>query len=230
MDEVPDDTEIDNPSRVVGRAKRKTAAVALAAAKVALGAESAHPRRPICVHLAALRALQDDVAMAEDDLEEATTVLTAIPARLPRNEVCPGATRCRPRLERRALQMVCRLLAYNAELDLSRRLNAYLGDDDDYRAITRNPPALRRCDRLSATRDQCAPRPPGATSSRTNSRASHRGDQPRATSPSWRRPTRHLRPREPARLIWDRPPISGRWCQTTVTSSSAVGCRLSGSS
>ena len=212
MDEVPDDTEIDNPSRVVGRAKRKTAAVALAAAKVALGAESAHPRRPICVHLAALRALQDDVAMAKDDLEEATTVLTAIPARLPRNEVCPGATRCRPRLERRALQMVCRLLAYNAELDLSRRLNAYLGDDDDYRAITRNPPALRRCDRLSATRDQCAPRPPGAT------------------SPSWRRPTRHLRPREPARLIWDRPPISGRWCQTTVTSSSAVGCRLSGSS
>lgn len=34
--------------------------------------------------------------------------------------------------------MVCRLLAYNAELDLSRRLNAYLGDDDEYRAITRN--------------------------------------------------------------------------------------------
>jgi len=34
--------------------------------------------------------------------------------------------------------MVCRLLAYNAELDLARALNTYLGDDDEYRAITRN--------------------------------------------------------------------------------------------
>jgi hypothetical protein len=117
---------------------KRTAAAALAAAREALGAESAHPRRPIGDHLAVMRALQDDVAMAEDDLEEATTALKAIPARLPRNEVRSGATRSLPRLERRALQMVCRLLAYNAELDLSRRLNAYLGDDDEYRAITRN--------------------------------------------------------------------------------------------
>lgn len=35
--------------------------------------------------------------------------------------------------------MVCRLLAYNAELDLARRLNSYLDDEDEYRAITRNP-------------------------------------------------------------------------------------------
>jgi hypothetical protein len=34
--------------------------------------------------------------------------------------------------------MVCRLLAYNAELDLARHLNAYLADNDEYRAITRN--------------------------------------------------------------------------------------------
>jgi len=34
--------------------------------------------------------------------------------------------------------MVTRLLAYNAELDLARRLNAYLGDDDEYRGITSN--------------------------------------------------------------------------------------------
>ena len=34
--------------------------------------------------------------------------------------------------------MVCRLLAYNAELDLARRLNTYLADPDEYRAITRN--------------------------------------------------------------------------------------------
>ncbi len=34
--------------------------------------------------------------------------------------------------------MVCRLLAYNAELDLARALNNYLDDPDEYRAITRN--------------------------------------------------------------------------------------------
>ena len=39
---------------------------------------------------------------------------------------------------RRALQTVCRLLAYNAELDLARALNTYLVDPDEYRAITRH--------------------------------------------------------------------------------------------
>jgi hypothetical protein len=34
--------------------------------------------------------------------------------------------------------MVCRLLAYNAELDLALRINTYLADPDEYRAITRN--------------------------------------------------------------------------------------------
>jgi hypothetical protein len=34
--------------------------------------------------------------------------------------------------------MVCRLLAYNAELDLARRLNTYLADQDEYRSITRH--------------------------------------------------------------------------------------------
>jgi hypothetical protein len=34
--------------------------------------------------------------------------------------------------------MVCRLLAYNAELDLARHLNAYLADNDEHRAITRD--------------------------------------------------------------------------------------------
>ena len=38
---------------------------------------------------------------------------------------------------RRGLQMVLRLLAHNAEHWLSGQLNAYLRDDDEYRAITR---------------------------------------------------------------------------------------------
>ena len=37
----------------------------------------------------------------------------------------------------RGLQMVLRLLAHNAEHWLSSQLNAYLRDDDEYRAVTR---------------------------------------------------------------------------------------------
>ena len=46
--------------------------------------------------------------------------------------------RARLRTHRRALPMVLRLLAYNAELWLATRLNTYLQDPDEYRAITRN--------------------------------------------------------------------------------------------
>ena len=81
--------------------------------------------------------------------------------------------------------MVCRLLAYNAELDLSRRLNAYLGDDDEYRAITRNLLHLGgviefRLHAITVYLD--CPDPPRLA------RALGllvRGDQPRASSPSW---------------------------------------------
>jgi hypothetical protein len=76
--------------------------------------------------------------MANDDLEEARDGLKGIPAKLFAKELDPNAERPKPRLAARALQMVCRLLAYNAELDLARHLNAYLADNDEYRAITRN--------------------------------------------------------------------------------------------
>jgi hypothetical protein len=50
----------------------------------------------------------------------------------------PTAVRAIPRLRRRSLQMVLRLLAYNGELWLSDRLNVYLGDPDEVRALTRH--------------------------------------------------------------------------------------------
>src|SRR5262249_28125443 len=43
-----------------------------------------------------------------------------------------------PTAQRRALQMVLRLLAHNAEHWLAHHLNAYLQDPDEYRTITRN--------------------------------------------------------------------------------------------
>jgi hypothetical protein len=76
--------------------------------------------------------------MANDDLEEARDGLKGIPAKLFANELDPNAERAKPRLAARALQMVCCLLAYNAELDLARHLNAYLADNNEYQAIARN--------------------------------------------------------------------------------------------
>jgi len=90
MDEIPDDTEIDNPARVAARATRRKAADALGAVREALGAGSAHPRRPIEDRLAALQALRNDVTIAEDDLEEATTALKGIPAKLAATRFAPG--------------------------------------------------------------------------------------------------------------------------------------------
>ncbi|MDA8062440.1 MAG: hypothetical protein M0T80_08445 [Actinomycetota bacterium] len=50
----------------------------------------------------------------------------------------PDAVTAEQATTRRFMQMVCRLLAYNAELDLARALDTYLGDPDEYRAITRH--------------------------------------------------------------------------------------------
>ncbi len=46
--------------------------------------------------------------------------------------------RALPHVRRRSLQMVLRLLAYNAELWLADHLNTYLRDNDEYRAHLRN--------------------------------------------------------------------------------------------
>lgn len=51
---------------------------------------------------------------------KATTALKWIPARLRRDGIHPGATRAKLRIERSTPQMVCRLLAHNAEFDLAR--------------------------------------------------------------------------------------------------------------
>src|ERR1019366_2976945 len=49
----------------------------------------------------------------------------------------PAATRAVLHISRRCLQLTLRLLAANAEHYLARHFNAYLQDDDEYRAITR---------------------------------------------------------------------------------------------
>src|SRR6266545_834375 len=80
---------------------------------------------------------QRKIARAEKELARAEAARGKIPDKLPANQVDPDAKVALLRAGRRGLQMVLRLLAYNAEHWLSAHLNAYLQDDDEYRAITR---------------------------------------------------------------------------------------------
>jgi hypothetical protein len=70
-------------------------------------------------------------------LREAGIDVKNAPANLLSIVLYPPAARPVLHIQRRCLQLVLRLLAANAEHYLARHLNAYLDDDDEYRAITR---------------------------------------------------------------------------------------------
>jgi transposase len=134
MDLEANTAKVKNPARRTARANAGAAEAALASAERTLGQHAATHNADSATH----NALTQQITNAKDDLATAKAAVKQIPAKLPANELDPNAQRAHPRLATRALQMVCRLLAYNAELDLARRLNTYLGDPDEYRAITRN--------------------------------------------------------------------------------------------
>ena len=138
MDVEENTAKVANPLRTKARTAVKAAEAKVAEAERALGRHADNPVADIDEHLEAMRTLRDDVTMANDDVEAARHGLKGVPAKLPANELDPNAKRARPRVAARSLQMVCRLLAYNAELDLARHLNTYLADNNEYRAITRN--------------------------------------------------------------------------------------------
>ncbi|MGH2844058.1 MAG: putative transposase [Solirubrobacteraceae bacterium] len=131
MDVEQNTAKVQNPARKTARADLKAAEAALADAERALG-HAAHTNTP------QLKQLRAQITAAEAQLTAARAALKPIPAKLPANMLDPNAKRATPRLARRSLQMVCRLLAYNAELDLARRLNTYLADPDEYRTIARH--------------------------------------------------------------------------------------------
>lgn len=87
---------------------------------------------------AAIPAAEARIAAAHQAVAAAKTERDTHPAKLPANHIDPDAKRARLRTHRRALQMVLRLLAYNAEHWLATQFNTYLQDPDEYRAITRN--------------------------------------------------------------------------------------------
>ena len=127
-----------NPARKKANAAVREAEKALAAAERDLARLLANPAiTPAAKNTRLIPAAQKKITAARTKLDAATAARDTIPAKLPANLIDPEAQVALLRTRRRGLQMVLRLLAHNAEHWLASHLNAYLRDDDEYRAITR---------------------------------------------------------------------------------------------
>jgi transposase-like protein len=138
MNLAPDTALVRNPERTTALAKLRANEQAVSELEHKIGQHhtstptaGTNPAETLCM-------LQADLHTARADTEAARKALKPIPAKLPANIIDPDTTRATPRINRRALQTVLRLLAYNSELDLARAINTYLQDPDEYRAITRH--------------------------------------------------------------------------------------------
>jgi hypothetical protein len=128
---------VDNPARRQANAQVKTAKTELADAERTL-AQLLNDRTLTTAALnRRLGPAHTKIHKAGKALTAAQAARDAVPAKLPANTIDPDARRALLRTTRRALQTVLRLLAYNGERWLATHLNAYLRDDDEYRAITR---------------------------------------------------------------------------------------------
>jgi hypothetical protein len=129
---------IDNPARKAANTAVQRAGKALAAAREDYAAMLADPAIPAqAKNTRLIPAARQRITRAEKALARATAARDKIPAKLPANVIDPHARVALLRAGRRGLQMVLRLLAHNAEHWLASHLNAYLQDDDEYRATTR---------------------------------------------------------------------------------------------
>ncbi len=124
----------DNPARKEANAAVREAEKMLAAAQRDFAGLLADPAiSPAVKNTRLIPAAQEKITAARKKLDAAKTVRDQVPA----NVIDPHAEVALLRTRRRGLQMVLRLLAHNAEHWLASHLNAYLRDDDEYRAITR---------------------------------------------------------------------------------------------
>src|SRR5271169_987033 len=129
---------IRNPARDQANAAVRNADKTLAAGERDLAVLLADPAiTPAAKNTRLIPAAQEKISAAGKKLDAAAAARDKVPAKLPANAIDPEAKTALLRAGRRGLQMVLRLLAHNAEHWLSAHLNAYLRDDDEYRAITR---------------------------------------------------------------------------------------------
>jgi len=137
MDIGPDTRLVANPARAAARKAVADAEAALAAAERALPQLLAGPATPAQKNNQLPNARRR-IETATAGLAAAKAALRPIPAKIPATAIDPDTTPARQRLERRGLQMVLRLLAFNAEAWTAEHLGAYLTDPNEYRAITRH--------------------------------------------------------------------------------------------
>jgi transposase len=137
MDIGPDTRRVTNPARTAARKTLAAAQDELAAAERALPQLLNSEGTPKQKN-AALPGVHARIDTALAAAGAAKTALRPIPAKVAATDLDPDAQLARPHLARRGLQMVLRLLAFNAEAWLAEHFNAYLGDPDEYRAILRN--------------------------------------------------------------------------------------------
>ncbi len=128
---------IDNPARKTANTAVKTAKAELAQAEQALAQLLCDRTLTTATLNKRLTSAHNKIDKTKKALAAAETTRDAIPAKLPANVINPDARRALLRTTRRALHMVLRLLAYNSEHWLANHLNAYLRDNDEYRATTR---------------------------------------------------------------------------------------------
>lgn len=133
-----DDHLIANPERKAARARLREAEAALATAERELAALLTSPELSAAAKNKIIPAAEKKITTAGDAVTAAKAALKEIPAKLPASQVTPGAQKAVLATRRRSLQMVLRLLAAAAEHWLGNRLNDYLRDPDEYRAITRH--------------------------------------------------------------------------------------------
>ena len=126
-----------NPARKAANTAAQRAGKDAAAAERAFAALLADPDTTAAAKNAAIPAAERAISAARRKARGAAAARDTIPAKLPADQIDPEARAAMLRTGRRGLQMVLRLLAHNAEHWLANCLNAYLRDDDEYRAITR---------------------------------------------------------------------------------------------
>jgi hypothetical protein len=126
-----------NPARKHANAQVRDAEKDLASAGRALAALLADPDTTPAAKNKAIPAANRAISTARKKLQAATAARAQVPAKLPAGQIDPDARTAVLHAGRRGLQMVLRLLAHNAEHWLATHLNAYLHDEDEYRAITR---------------------------------------------------------------------------------------------
>jgi hypothetical protein len=137
-DEVVNTKPKANPAYTTARKAEAAAKTALTKAETGLAKLLADHTIPAAAKNSMLIPdAQKKITACQQKLEAAETERKKHRAKLPANEIDPAATRAILHINRRCLQLVLRLLAANAEHYLARHLNAYLDDDDEYRAITR---------------------------------------------------------------------------------------------